>query len=236
MIEYASNLEEFQTIFEHMGFVRDTSAESTLMYFPAAGNYEPGDVGGYIILDWYYSSHNAYPITYYSTNGGSITAITDMIQSAGYSIKVEYYKLYGGGVIFRACSSASANIVNASFSRMLNFAIFPLNDGDNWNIIFNTGTNATTSEPYLDSLDGTVGQFPHWIVERAVQSNNVSSLTRIYNNRNDIVDAEVYLDVVPHVNTIDTLFTQVDGVNYVLGFGVSNAQKLRYAFRLADES
>lgn len=233
MIEYASNLTELETIFTNMGFEKDESIlSSNVWYYTAQKPETVTSTTPCFILTW---EQGTRPFVYRNSAGDSITAfLAALSNTTGYSIKIEYYKLYNGGLIFRGVIGQTNNIVNITFDRMLCFAIIPSNNNSDWNIIYNTATNATGADYKLDTANGIVGTLATLTSSNTVNSLDISILTKVYNNRDGIIDGEVYYDIVPHASITDTLFTQVNGIDYVLGFGVTNQPYPRFAFRLAD--
>lgn len=231
---YITSQAELEAAFREMGFVEGTTTPTGGRWyyqnaFPTQDENTP-----YFTLN-YYSSSTVTPIVYVDSAGTSNNMMETMT-AATQVMKIEYYKLYGGGLIFRAARSAAADIATAAYNRMLNFAIFPLNNNAGWNVIYNTG-NQTTYTAKLDTLDNGVSNLYYISFSQLVTTMSAVNITRLYNNRNGFIDAEVYIVTVPlALNTENTLFTTINGIGYLLGFGRANGNESRYAFRLAESA
>ena len=123
--------QDLEDAFTTMGFVEGTGADSGKWYYA-----NDTVKHSYFVLT-YYSSATVTPIVYYDSVG-TANNMMDTMTAATQAMKIEYHKLYGGGVIFRAGRDTATSIVTAAYNRMLNFAIFPLNENAGWNVIFNT--------------------------------------------------------------------------------------------------
>lgn len=226
---YASNQEELEQAFITMGFVEGTGEDVGKWFF----NSDTKRMA-YFTLTYITTSAAASPIVYYDSSG-QIRNLYAQMTVANPILKIEYHELYNGGICFRWQAGTSANIDSIAFVNNMTVAIFMDNNG--YSTIFNTQSNSTSLGSYYDDMGGITTQLPILKFENnPVTTTTVVILSRVYNNRDGVIEGEVYYVLTPVPNSNTPYFTTVNDIKYIITFGVSNAPTGRFAFRLADES
>lgn len=225
---YASSQEELEQAFTTMGFVEGTGNDVGKWFFNA-DTYKMG----YFVLTYPTSTTNIYPIVYHDSSGQTRNLYSQM-SSSNPILKIEYHKLYNGGVCFRWVSSTSVNIGTANFMSIMTVAIFADNDG--YSVIFNTGSNINTLTLFYDDMQGITNNLPFFTYNQQIVTTEVVILSKVYDNRDGIIDGEVYNVLTPVPNSSNSYFATVDNVDYIITFGVGNAPNGRFAFRLAESA
>ena len=227
---YVSNQEELEQAFTTMGFVEGTGDDAGKWFFNADTNKI-----GYFVLTYITSNANASPIVYHDSSG-QIRNLYGQMNVNTPILKIEYHELYNGGICFRWQASTSANIDSASFVNNMTVAIF-VNSDDSYSTIFNLNNQVNSMTTYFDDMKGVTTSLPYIGFSSApVQTANVVILAKLYNNRDEIMDGEVYSVLTPVPNSNTPYFTTVNNIKYIITFGIGNSPSGRLAFRLADES
>lgn len=228
---YASNQEELEQAFTTMGFVEGTGDDAGKWFFDNDTNKI-----GYFILTYIIGTSNASPIVYYDSSG-QVRNLYAQMNSSTPILKIEYHKLYNGGICFRWQSGTNANIDSVGFVNNMTVAIF-VNSDDSYSTIFNLNNSSSSINMYFDDMKGITTYLPTFTFSGStvVQTTNVVILAKLYNNRDGILDGEAYSVLTPVPNSNTSYFTTINNIKYIITFGVANAPNARFAFRLADES
>lgn len=227
---YASNQEELEEAFTTLGFVEGTGDDAGKWFFNADTNKI-----GYFELTYTTSNVATSPIVYHDSSGQTRNLYAQMT-SANPILKIEYHELYNGGICFRWQSGTSANIDSMGFVNNMTVAIFA-NSDSSYSIIFNVANQVNTTTTYFDDMKGITTSLPTIGFSVApVQTTNAVILAKLYDNRDGILDGEVYSVLTPVPSSTNSYYTIVNNIKYIITFGVGNGSNGRLAFRLADES
>jgi len=227
---YVHNQEELERAFTTLGFIEGTSDDVGKWFF---GNDTKRMA--YFALTYTTTTANTSPIVYHDSSG-QIRNLYGQMNASNPVLKIEYHRLYNGGICFRWISGTSANIVSNAFVNNMTVAIFN-NGDDSYSTIFNTGSNPAALEPYFDDMEGVAFNLPIYSFNGAViRTTDVVILAKIYNNRNGVIEGDVYSVLTPVPDSSSPYYTTINNIKYIITFGTSNSSNGRFAFRLADES
>ena len=228
---YASNQEELEQAFTTMGFVEGTDDDTGKWFFGNDTNRM-----AYFTLTYVTTGVNTSPIAYHDSSGQTRNLYAQMNSSVPI-LKIEYHELYNGGICFRWQSGTSVNIDSVSFSNNMTVAIF-VNSDNSYSTIFNLSNSTSSISTYFDDMKGVTTYLPVFTFSGTPvqQTTTVVILAKLYNNRDGILDGEVYSVLTPVPNSNTPYFTTVNNIKYIITFGLSNAPTGRLAFRFADES
>ena len=226
---YINNQTELEEAFTTLGFVEGTDEDVGKWYYSNDTSRM-----GYFELAYNTGNASTSPIIYHDSSG-QVRNLYGQHNSGLPIIKLEYYLLYNGGICFRWVGGNSSTVVSVPFVNVMTVAIFSVNDGNGYNTIFNTGNSATALNMFLDDMHGIVNAFPHFNFVNNINSTNIIILSKAYDNKGGCIDGEAYIVTSPiPINSADQYFATINGIEYIITFGVSNAPNGRYAFRLAD--
>lgn len=227
---YVHNQEELEQAFITMGFVEGTGEDAGKWFF---GN-DTNKIG-YFALTYITATANTSPIVYHDSSG-QIRNLFGQMNVNNPVLKIEYYRLYNGGICFRWVAGTSASIVSNVFVNNMTVAIFT-NGDDNYSTIFNLGSNVTMMDPYFDDMEGVVSNLPTIDFDGTlVYTTDVVIMSKLYNNRNGVIEGEAYSVLTPVPNSTSPYFTTINNIKYIITFGTSNGPNKKIAFRFTDES
>lgn len=226
---YINNQTELEEAFTTLGFVEGTDEDVGKWYYANDTSRM-----GYFELAYNTGNANASPITYHDSSG-QVRSLHGQHNSGTPIIKLEYYLLYNGGICFRWVAGNSSTVISVQFSNVMTVAIFPVNDGNGYNTIFNTSNSLSSLFLFLDDMHGIVNALQYFNFINNINSTNVIILSKAYNNKGGYIDGEAYVVTSPiPISSADQYFATINGIEYIITFGVSNAPNGKYAFRLTD--
>ena len=226
---YINNQTELEEAFTTLGFVEGTDEDVGKWYYSNDTSRM-----GYFKLTYSTSNVNTSPVTYYDSSG-QVRSLYAQHNSSTPIIKLEYHLLYNGGICFRWMAGSSSTVISAPFTNVMTVAIFSVNDGNGYNTIFNIANSSTNLNLFLDDMHGIVNTLIHFNFVNNINSTNIIILSKAYDNKGGCIDGEVYIVTSPiPINSADQYFATINGIEYIITFGVSNAPNGKYAFRLAD--